>query len=130
VNFQIIENPFENGQPYFLMIADTVTPTDTVVATTLELTAGPDFIIKNMYLEMEGRQSNCVEAYSLYGIRVVVENIDLVSAGAFVVDMNATRQDVKDGLAPGQHIELHFAGTTPSGRYEATADSMNQVVER
>lgn len=113
-----------------MMVADTVTPTDTVVATTLELTAGPDLIIKNMYLEMEGRQSNCVEAYSLYGIRVVVENLGWVSAGAFVVDMNGTRQEVKDGLAPGQHIELHFAGTTPSGRYEATADSMNQVVER
>ena len=61
-------------------------------------------LIKNMYLEMEGRQSNCVVAYSLYGIRVVVENIGLVSAGAFVVDMNGTRQEVKDGLAPGQHI--------------------------
>ena len=113
-----------------MMVTDTVTPTHTVVATTLELTSRPDLIIKNMYLEMEGRQSNCVEAYALYGIRVVVENIGLVSAGAFVVDMNSTRQEVKEGLAPGQHIELHYAGTTPSGRYDATADSMNQVVER
>lgn len=74
---------------------------------------------------MEGRQSNCVEAYTPYGIRVLVENIGLVSAGAFVVDMNGTLQEVKEELAPGQHIELHFAGTTPSGQYEATADSMN-----
>jgi DNA-binding CsgD family transcriptional regulator len=113
-----------------MMITDMVTPTHTAVAATLELTSLPDLIIKYMYLEMEGRLGNCVEAYTPYEIRVVVENIGLVSAGAFVVDMNSTRQEVKEGLAPGQHIELHFAGTTPSGRYEATADSMNQVVER
>lgn len=109
---------------------DTVTPTHTVVATTLELTSLPDLIIKNMYLEMEGRQSNCVEAYTPYGIRVVIENIGLASTGAFVVVLNNTRQEVKEGLAAGQRIVLHFAGTTPSGWYEATADSMNQIVER
>ena len=109
---------------------DTLPPTHTVVATTLELTSLPDLIIKNMYLEMEGRQSNCVEAYTPYGIRVVIENIGLASAGAFAVVLNNTRQEVKEGLAAGQRIVLHFAGTTPSGWYEATADSMNQVVER
>ena len=113
-----------------VMVTDTLTPTHTVVANTLDLSSLPDLIIKYMYLEMEGRQGNCVEAYTPYGIRVQVENIGLASAGAFVVVLNSTRQEVKEGLAPGQHIELHFAGTTPSGRYDATADSMNQVVER
>ncbi len=32
-----------------MMVADTVTPTDTVVATTLELTSGPDLIIKRVH---------------------------------------------------------------------------------
>ncbi|NOT03564.1 MAG: hypothetical protein HOP27_03080 [Anaerolineales bacterium] len=117
--------------PSVTMIAtDTVTPTHTVVATTLELTSLPDLIIKGMYLDMEGRHTNCVDAYSTYGIGVLVENIGLTSAGAFVVDMNGTRQQVDSGLAAGQFISLFFAGTTPSGRYEAFADATNQVVER
>ena len=113
-----------------LTATDTLRPTHTFVATTLELTSLPDLIIKYMYLEMEGRQGNCVEAYSPYEIRVVVENIGLANAGAFVVVLNGTPQEVNEGLAAGQQIVLHFAGTTPSGWYEATADSMNQVVER
>ena len=117
--------------PSVSMIAsDTVTPTHTVVATTLELTSLPDLIIKSMYLEMEGRHSNCVDAYSTYGIGVLVENIGLTSARAFVVDMNGAQQQVDSGLATGQFISLFFAGTTPSGRYEAFADATNQVVER
>lgn len=117
--------------PSVSMIAsDTVTPTHTVVATTLELTSLPDLIIKSMYLEMEGRHSNCVDAYSTYGIGVLVENIGLASAPAFVVDMNGAQQQVDSGLAAGQFISLFFAGTTPSGRYEAFADATNQVVER
>ena len=117
--------------PSVSMIAsDTVTPTHTVVATTLELTSLPDLIIKSMYLEMEGRHSNCVDAYSTYGIGVLVENIGLTSARAFVVDMNGAQQQVDSGLAAGQFISLFFAGTTPSGRYEAFADATNQVVER
>jgi len=117
--------------PSVSMIAsDTVTPTHTVVATTLELTSLPDLIIKSMYLEMEGRHSNCVDAYSTYGIGVLVENIGLTSARAFVVDMNGARLQVDSGLAAGQFISLFFAGTTPSGRYEAFADATNQVVER
>jgi subtilase family serine protease len=83
-----------------------------------------------MYLEMEGSQGNCVEAYARYGISVLVENIGLASAGPFVVDLSNTREQVDEGLAAGQHIQLHFTGTTPSGRYEASADSMNQIVER
>lgn len=126
----LISSPTMTLTPSATMaVIDTLRPTDTILSPS-ELASLPDLIIKNMYLEMEGRQGNCVEAYARYGIRVVVENIGLVSAGAFVVDMNSIRQEVKEGLAPGQHIELHFAGTTPSGRYEATADSMNQVVER
>jgi len=117
--------------PSVSMIAsDTVTPTHTVVATTLELTSLPDLIIKSMYLEMEGRHSNCVDAYSTYGIGVLVENIGLTSARAFVVDMNGAQQQVDSGLAAGQFISLFFASTTPSGRYEAFADATKQVVER
>jgi subtilase family serine protease len=82
-----------------------------------------------MYLEMEGRQGNCVEAYTPYGIRVVVENVGLASAGPFVVDLNGTQQQVDGGLAAGQFIELHFTGTAPSGQYEAHADATDHVVE-
>ena len=117
--------------PSVTMIATAiVTPTHTVVASTLVLTSLPDLIIKGMYLEMEGRHANCVEAYSTYGIVVLVENIGLASAGAFVVDMNGARLQVDNGLAAGQFISLFFMGTTPSGRYEAFADATNQVVER
>ena len=112
-----------------VLVTDTVSPTHTIVATTA-LASLSDLIIKVMYLEMEGRHGNCVETYSSYGIRVLVENIGLASAGPFVVDLNSMRQQVDSGLAADQFIELHFAGTTPSGRYEATADSINQVVER
>ena len=80
---------------------------------------------------MEGRHANCVEAYSTYGIVVLVENIGLASAETFVVDMNGARLQVNSGLvAAGQVIRLFFVGTTPSGRYEAFADATNQVVER
>lgn len=112
-----------------VVVIDTLRPTDTIPSPS-ELASLPDLIIKSMYLEMEGRLGNCVEAYASYGISVLVENIGLASAGPFVVDLNNTRQQVDEGLAAGQHIQLHFAGTTPSGRYEAIADSMNQVVER
>ena len=83
-----------------------------------------------MHLEMEGNQGNCVEAYARYGISVLVENIGLARTGPFIVDLNNTQQQVDDGLAAGQHIQLHFTGTSPSGRYEAAADSTNQIVER
>ena len=112
-----------------VVVIDTLRPTDTILSPS-ELASLPDLIIKSMYLEMEGRQGNCVEAYARYGISVLVENIGLTSAGPFVVDLNNTRQQVDEGLAAGQHIQLHFTGTTPSGRYEASADSMNQIVER
>ena len=104
-------------------------PANPIVESTLELASLPDLIIKLMYLEMEGRQSNCVEAYTPYGIRMLVENIGLASAGPFVVDLNGTRQQVDKGLAAGQFIELHFSGTAPSGQYEAYADVADQVVE-
>ncbi len=70
----------------------------------------PDLIVKFIYVEMQGRQGNCVEAYTPYEIRVVVENIGLASAGPFVVDLNGTQQQVDEGLANGQVILLHFAG--------------------
>jgi subtilase family serine protease len=104
-------------------------PSITIVSTS-EFASLPDLTIKLMYLEMEGRQSNCVEAYTPYGIRVLVENIGLASAGPFAVDLNGIRQQVNEGLEAGQFIELHFSGTTPSGQYEAFADVTNQVVEQ
>ncbi|MBI3151699.1 MAG: hypothetical protein HYZ21_06175 [Chloroflexi bacterium] len=89
----------------------------------------PDLMINFMYLEMEGRQGNCVNAYSPYGIRVQVKNIGSAKTGSFFVDLNGILQEVNYGLLVGQSIELHFAGTIPSGQYEATADVTNQVVE-
>lgn len=89
----------------------------------------PDLIITSMYLEMEGRQGHCVNAYSTYGIRVKIKNIGSTDTGAFLVDLNGAVQEVDDGLRPGQLIELHFAGTVPSGRYEAAADVTGQVIE-
>ena len=89
----------------------------------------PDLIINFMYLEMEGRNSNCINAYSPYGVRVQIKNIGSASTGPFFVDLNGILQEVKYGLPVGQLIELHFAGTVPSGQYEATADVTNQVVE-
>jgi subtilase family serine protease len=117
----------------FVTVACTPSATSPVITTavsTSELAPMPDLIIKLMYLEMEGRQSNCVEAYTPYGIRVLVENIGLASAGPFVVDLNGVRQQVDGGLAAGKSIELHFTGTTPSGQYEAFADVTDQVVEQ
>ena len=95
-----------------------------------ENTSQPDLTIKLIYLEMTGRRSACVEAYTPYEIRVLVENIGLADAGPFVVEMNGMQQQVDGGLAAGEVIGLYFAGTTPSGQYEAIADSTDQVVER
>ncbi len=92
-------------------------------------TSQPDLIINSMYLEMEGRQGNCINAYSPYGIRVQIKNIGSANTGPFFVDLNGILQEVKNGLLVGQSIELHFAGTISSGQYEATADVTNQVVE-
>ena len=89
----------------------------------------PDLIISFMYLEMEGRQGNCVNAYSPYGIRVQIKNIGSANTGPFFVDLNGILQEVKYGLLVGQSIELHFAGTISSGQYESIADANNQVVE-
>lgn len=88
----------------------------------------PDLIVEFMYLEMKGRQGPCVDAYSPYGIRVQVKNIG-ADAGPFQVELNGVRQEVRDGLREGQSIELHFAGTIPSGQYAATADVTDQVDE-
>jgi subtilase family serine protease len=116
-----------------VMVACTSGPTSypsiTMVSTS-EFTSLPDLTIKLMYLEMEGRQSNCVEDYTPYGIRVLVENIGLASAGSFAVDLNGVQQQVNEGLEAGQLIELHFSGTVPSGQYKAIADVTNQVVEQ
>lgn len=94
-----------------------------------DLPLQPDLIVDFMYLEMEGRQGPCVDAYSPYGIRVQVKNIGAVAAGPFWVDLDGVRQEVKDGIREGQTIELHFAGTNPSGQYAATADITDQIDE-
>jgi hypothetical protein len=90
----------------------------------------PDLRVKLMYLEMEGRQGNCVEVYTPYEIRVLVENIGLASAGPFAVDLNGTQLEVDGGLAASQVIEIHFAGTALNGQYKAYADVTNRVVEQ
>jgi subtilase family serine protease len=82
-----------------------------------------------MYLEMEGRQGNCVNAYSRYGIRVQIENTGSSNAGPFVVELNSIRQKVDNGLMSGQSLVLFFVGTTPSGNYEAIVDVTNQIIE-
>jgi subtilase family serine protease len=105
-------------------------PTPPINLPATEVPSLPDLIIKLIYVEMQGRQGNCVEAYTPYEIRVVVENIGLASAGPFVVDLNGNHQQVDEGLVNGQDILLHFAGIVPSGRYVALADVTNQVVER
>ncbi len=89
----------------------------------------PDLVISFMYLEMEGRQGNCVNAYSPYGIRVQIKNIGSANTGPFFVDLNGILQEMSNGLLVGQSVELHFTGTIPSGQYEAAADVTNQVVE-
>lgn len=107
-------------------ISPTTNPT---IVPTSDLTSLPDLTVMLIYLEMEGRQSNCVAAYTPYEIRVWVENIGLTDAGPFVVDLNGTHQQVDAGLTASQSIELHFPGTVPSGRYEAVVDVTDQVVE-
>ncbi len=115
--------------PYVMvLVTDMVSHTLTIVTTSAPVLL-PDLIIKFMYLEMEGRHAYCVDAYSPYGIRVLVENIGLSTADPFIVDMNGAKQQVDTNLAAGARIEIHFAGTTPSGQYEAFADVTNQVVE-
>jgi hypothetical protein len=86
-------------------------------------------MIKFMYLEMEGRYGNCVDAFSSYGIRVVIENVGSANSGPFLVDVNGNRLTVDNGLKIGESIELHFPGTTPDGRYEGSADITNLVIE-
>lgn len=89
----------------------------------------PDLIIASMYLEMEGRHGYCVDAYSPYGIRVLIKNIGSANSRPFFVGLNGIVQEVKDGLRVDESLELHFAGTIPSGQYEATADVTDQIVE-
>lgn len=107
---------------------DTPSPTRTVVPT-VDSAALPDLIIKFTYLEMAGRQRNCVEAYMPYEIRVVVQNIGQAEARPFAVDLNGSRKFADGGLLPGHSVVLHFA-TTPSGQYAVHVDSLNQVGER
>jgi subtilase family serine protease len=92
-------------------------------------TQPPDLVIAYMYLEMEGRTEQCMVAYAPYGIRVIVQNTGDAAAGPFAVQLNSAEQTVAAGLAAGQSIELHFAGTVPSGQYTAVVDPADQVAE-
>ena len=94
-----------------------------------DLPSLPDLIIHVMYLEMEGRQGYCVNAYSSYGIRVKIKNIGAANAGPFSVALNGNLQEVNYGLLVEQSIELHFPGTIPSGQYDAIVDTTDQVLE-
>lgn len=89
----------------------------------------PDLIISRMYLEMEGRQGGCVDRYTPYGIRVVIQNAGKVDASAFVVEVIGSQKIVVEGLVAGEERELHFAGTLPGGQYRAAIDTANQVAE-
>jgi subtilase family serine protease len=90
----------------------------------------PDLRITNIYVEMQGRTGNCVEAYTNYEIRVVVENAGDASALPFQVALNSQQQLILQGLPAGQSTELHFSLSAPNGQYEAVADPANQVRER
>jgi hypothetical protein len=94
-----------------------------------EPSSKPDLTIKRVVLEMEGRQGNCVNAYTPYEIRVQIENTGSTDAGPFVVDLNSSRQNVDDGLLAGQSVVLFFASTSPDGNYQAVVDAANQVIE-
>jgi hypothetical protein len=98
-------------------------------AVTIAPVALPDLVISHMYLEMEDRHGGCVSAYTPYGIRVVIQNRGNMHASSFLADLNGTQQTVSTGLAAGQAIELHFAGTTPGGQYVAAVDIINHVAE-
>jgi len=90
----------------------------------------PDLTISNMYVEMEGRQHNeCIEEYTPYGIRVIVQNIGDEDAGPFFVHVNAISTVITMGLPAGESIELHFHGTDPSGQYSATVDMDGEIQE-
>ncbi len=116
------------ASPTTMAVTDTPSPTHTAVPT-VDLTSLPDLIIKFTYLEMAGRQRNCVMAYTPYEIRVVVQNIGLAEARPFAVDLNGSQEKVDKGLPASQSIVLHFA-TTPSGQYAVRVDSLDQVRER
>jgi hypothetical protein len=110
-------------------------PPSSTAQVTIEPTQAPqpDLIVDFMYLELEGRKGNsCLRpdlTYGPYGIRVIIKNIGAANAEPFFVGLNGNLQEVRDGLPVGQRIELHFAGTIPSGQYEAIADARDQVLE-
>jgi subtilase family serine protease len=91
--------------------------------------SGADLVVYNMILMMAGQQGNCVNKYTPYGIRVVIENQGHGDANTFWVGVNEDLIQVEQGLAAGQSLALHFSGTVPSGRYTATVDVFDQVKE-
>ena len=91
--------------------------------------SGADLVVYNMILMMAGQQGNCVNKYTPYGIRVVIENQGHGDANTFWVGVNEDLIQVEEGLAAGQSLGLHFSGTVPSGRYTATVDVFDEVKE-
>lgn len=90
---------------------------------------GADLVVYNMILMMAGQRGNCVNSYTPYGIRVVIENQGYANAGPFWVGVNDDQLQVEAGLPVGEMIGIHFPGTVPSGKYTATADVFNEVNE-
>jgi hypothetical protein len=106
-------------------------PTETSILSTATTYAPlPDLAISRVYLEMEGRENNeCVEAYSPYGIRVVIENVGEGNVGSFMVHLNDMPEEFKDGLPAGESLQIHFPGTDPSGQYLVILDREGQIRE-
>ena len=91
--------------------------------------SGADLVVYNMILMMAGQQGNCINEYTPYGIRVIIENQGHGDANTFWVGVNEDLIQVEEGLAAGQSLALHFSGTVPSGRYTATVDVFDEVKE-
>ena len=91
--------------------------------------SGADLVVRFMILMMAGQQGNCVNKYTPYGIRVVIENQGHGDANTFWVGVNKDLIQVEEGLVAGQSLGLHFSGTVPSGTYTATVDVFDQVKE-
>ena len=89
--------------------------------------SGADLVVYNMILMMTGQQGNCVNKYTPYGIRVIIENQGHGDANTFWVGVNEDLIQVEQGLAAGQSLELHFSGTVPSGTYTAIVDVFDEV---
>ena len=86
----------------------------------------PDLTVTEMGIELE-TGGDCNFTPTL-GVRVVVKNIGLYSAGPFVVDVNGSQQTVASGLAANATVSLWFSGYV-YGKNTAFADATLLVTE-